>query len=361
MYPTHVALVPYGEEDVPTDELLHVASALQTQVTRDLGPIWDLSAVVSPFLRLEDVPAGYVPFAIVEELPKPWHGFHIVTDGQPLALIGYRKGWSLLASHELMELLCDPWGSRRLAGASLQEGQGQVEYLVEVCDPCQLEKYMIHDIHLSDFVTPDYYGTPASKGGRYSFTGSVKRPLEVRDGGYVTWRTPDGQIWQKSGGEKPRQLKGATFSRASIDSHPAKGRPDVADGLPRGGRSRGPHYGLEKSARRYGKRLKTDIDRILEQLGAKPPISTLKAIVTLLEEFSNEDSEVRTEFERNPEETLKRYKLDTPPNLDKLIPLAPPEHYCGVLAALEGGLGLGDPKLAAWLSTHAAFHHAGIE
>lgn len=355
MYPMHVALVPYSEGVVPTDELLLVASALQTQVTRDLGPLWDVDAVVSPFLRLEDLPPGYVPLAIVAGLPRPWHGFHVVEDGQPIGLIGYGKGWSLLASHELMELLCDPWGNRRLPGSSLRRGQGQVEYLVEVCDPCQHETYAIRDIEVSDFVTPAYYGTPAAPGGRYSLTGSIKRPLEVRRGGYLTWRRPNGQIWQKMGDDEPRALKEASFSRASVDSHAAGGRPDVADKLPKGRHSPGPHYQLEKAARQYGTTLKTSIDRLLEQLGAKPPAAGLEAIVKLLKELAKPDSAVRTAFEKDPAKTLKKFDLDPPANLDELIPLAPAPHYQGVLAAIDGGLRLGDPALATWLSTHGAF------
>jgi hypothetical protein len=360
MFPTHVALVPYDEGSPKIEELLHVSSALQTQVSRDLAPLWGISAVVSPFLRLEDVPPGYVALAIAEELPRPWHGFHVVEDGTPLALIGYGKGWSLLASHELVELLCDPWGNRRLPGLSLKQGQGQVEYLVEVCDPCQHETYTIGDVVVSDFVTPEYYGPRGSRGGRYSFTGSLKCALDLPKGGYISWRTSSGQIWQQAGGEEAGRLKHRTFSRAFMDSHPDRKVPDVADKLDKDWRKRGPHYGLKKSERDYGRDLKTIIDQLLRQRGVKAPRASLDAIVKLLKELANEDSNERAAFEKDPVKTLKKFNLDPPPKLDE-ITLASAEHYRGILAALKGGMGTGDPKLAEWLTTLAVHYPAGIE
>jgi hypothetical protein len=359
MFPTHVALVPYDEDSLKPQELLHVAAALQTQVTRDLGPLWNLSGVVSPFLRLEDVPPTYVPLAIVAGLPKPWHGFHIVADGQPLALVGYRKGWSLLASHELIELLCDPDGNRRCVGKSLIDGQGEVQYYVEVCDPCQYGHYMVRDVHVSDFVTPQYYGPRHSRRNRYSFTGSIERPLEVGNGGSLSWRTSDGEVWQKVGNDDPRQVQGITFSRAWLDGYEPDGDTDITANLSKPSRSQKPYYRPEQQARRHGAGLRKSIDRILEQLGARAPKTSLDAIVALLKELATDGSPTRDAYKDNPEKTLKRFKLD-PPRNKKPAPLAPAETYRGVLSALDGGLGLGDPKLAAWLSTHSAFFPAGI-
>lgn len=359
MFPTQVALVPYREGVVPSEELLHVAAALQTQVTRDLGPHWELDAVISPFLRLDDVPPGYVPFAIVDALPEPWHGFHILSDGQPLALIGYRGGWSLLASHELMEVLCDPWGNRSLPGASIAKDQGQVEYLVEVCDPCQHDRYTINGVTLSDFVTPAYYAPHEAKGGRFSLTGAVKRPLEVRKGGYLTWRTPNGEVWQKTGDTEPRRLEAVLFGRAAVDSHRAPGRSDVADKLPR---SQATRHTLDDQSRGYGKRLKAEINGVLAQMGVMARPADPDAIKRLLRELATKGSETRKAFKSDPEGVLREYGLDPPADALQLKQdLLSPDHYGGVLAALDGGSGLGDPQLAAWLSTHAVFFHAGIE
>jgi hypothetical protein len=274
-------------------------------------------------------------------------------------LIGYRKGWSLLASHELVEMLCDPWGVRTRHGKSLIHEQGHVEYLVEVCDPCQHEHYMVHDVHVSDFVTPEYYGPRAAQGGRYSFTGSVKGPLDVGDRGLLTWRTANGEIWQKAGGHDPKRVDVSAFSRASLSPDLGDAGTDITVDLSEPFRSRKPYYRLERATQRYGSRLKTSVDVILEQLGAKKPKARLDDIVRLLEELATPGSPTRDDFQADPEKTLKKFNLDAPRNIKKLR-LAPAETYRGVLAALYGGQGLGDPRLAAWLSEYAVFA-AGIE
>jgi hypothetical protein len=52
----HVALV---SQSVKLGDVMKVAAALQKQATRDVAPIWNLSATVDGFERLEDVPLDY--------------------------------------------------------------------------------------------------------------------------------------------------------------------------------------------------------------------------------------------------------------------------------------------------------------
>jgi hypothetical protein len=192
-----------------------VASALQTQVVRDFSPLWDVSAVVSGFRSLEDVPLGYIPMAVVNaRLPGNRRALHLTLGGAPFALVQYRFAWSLAASHELLELLCDPTGMATAVAPSLGDRhqaalgdrrdpkyvlQGDVEYLLEICDPCETSTYPINGVLVSDFVTPAFY-SGATQGGRYSFTGRVPAPLTLLAGGYITWRTPSPyeRVWQAS-------------------------------------------------------------------------------------------------------------------------------------------------------------------
>ena len=69
----HLALV--SETNLlDVSELTRVSAALQKQVLRDLCPIWELSATVDAFARLEDVPTGYWPIIVRDDigLPMPW-------------------------------------------------------------------------------------------------------------------------------------------------------------------------------------------------------------------------------------------------------------------------------------------------
>jgi hypothetical protein len=54
----HLAFVSESKAVKPAD-LMKVAAALQKQATRDLGPIWEISATVDAFNTLEDVPLDY--------------------------------------------------------------------------------------------------------------------------------------------------------------------------------------------------------------------------------------------------------------------------------------------------------------
>src|SRR5207244_12011882 len=75
------------------------------------------------------------------------------SDGQPYALVLYTQSWSLTASHETLEMLADPWGSRLVGGSSIQAGQGRVRYLIEVCDPCEAPR---SEEHTSELQSPDH-------------------------------------------------------------------------------------------------------------------------------------------------------------------------------------------------------------
>jgi hypothetical protein len=44
---------------------------------------------------------------------------------------------------------------------------------------------------VSDFYTPQYFDPVKSSGVRYSFSGQVRGPREVLDGGYLSWFDPE--------------------------------------------------------------------------------------------------------------------------------------------------------------------------
>ena len=118
MLTINVALVSEvaGHDD---SDVARVSAALQRQATRDFTPLWDVPATVDAFPRLEDVPVGYWPMIVETEINTPGAaGVHEDKDGQPLALIAMSDSWSLTASHEMLEMLADPFGKRVIPGNS---------------------------------------------------------------------------------------------------------------------------------------------------------------------------------------------------------------------------------------------------
>jgi hypothetical protein len=174
-----------------------VSAALQKQLTRDLGPVWELKGTVDAFESLDDVPVGYWPMIVSEEDLGDAAGIHEDKEGQPFALIKYDKGWSLTASHEMCEMLVDPFGNRLMPGQSPMPKQGRVEFLVEVCDPSEDTPfaYRVNGIVVSDFYTPNYFDPVAATGVRYSFTGAIKAPRQVLKNGYLSWHDPVSDHW----------------------------------------------------------------------------------------------------------------------------------------------------------------------
>jgi hypothetical protein len=197
MLPVHLALVSEVEGHDPGD-VSRVGAALQRQATRDFAPIWNVCATVDAFPRLEDVPIGYWPMVVETDIDVPGAaGIHLDKDGQPFALIAMSDSWSLTASHEMLEMLADPFGDRLIAGKSPKRDQGRVEFLVEVCDPSEAAEfaYTVNDILVSDFYTQHYFDPRHSPATRYSYTDAVERPRQVLRGGYLSWHDPVSDHW----------------------------------------------------------------------------------------------------------------------------------------------------------------------
>jgi hypothetical protein len=193
----NLALVTEVKGHDPSD-VAKVAAALQKQVTRDFGPLWEVQATIDAFPRLEDVPVGYWPLIVKDDIGQPGAaGVHLDKDGQPFALVTMSDSWSLTASHEMLEMLADPFGNRVIAGASPKRGQGRVEFLVEVCDPSEAAEfgYTSNDILVSDFYTPHFFDPVVSAATRYSFTGAITQPRAILRGGYISWHDPPSDHW----------------------------------------------------------------------------------------------------------------------------------------------------------------------
>ena len=199
-----LALVSESSQ-VDMSQLMQVSAALQKQASRDLAPIWEISATVDPFAKLEDIPDGYLPLIIQDDIGfSGAAGIHLDKDGQPYALITASSDmdtWSLTASHEMCEMLVDPSGNRQVTGDSPMPGQGRVSFIVEVCDPSEAADYAysVNGILVSDFYTPQFFDPMAAGGVRYSFTGKITAPRQVLRGGYLSWMEPQsGHLWQSN-------------------------------------------------------------------------------------------------------------------------------------------------------------------
>jgi hypothetical protein len=216
-------------------------AAIQKQVSRDFGPIWNINATVDAFATLEEVPLGYWPVIVQENLAADGAlGFHVDKNGQPYALVKHTDGWETTVSHETLEMLADPFGNRIVSCPSVKEGQGRVQYLVEVCDPSEAPQYgyTANGVLVSDFYTPHYFDPVGAPNVRYSFTGAITQPRQVLKGGYLSWFDPvSGHVFQEIYFDDAPEFRdlgamdaAAKSLRAEVDR--LTPRPQLTEGIP---------------------------------------------------------------------------------------------------------------------------------
>ena len=240
---------------------------------------------------------------------------------------------------------------------------------MEVCDPVEESTYKIGTVNVSDFVTPDFYGPKQDPDTftRYSFTGRAPAPLQVLEGGYITWATqgPKAGVFQALGkhlrkGGIPRAVApgdleitriGAApqvLSRSWIDANTdAK---QEAKQAPCGSVQ---FYLRPKPAPDAAKQH----DQIAAARDASDSPADLDRMLDLVRKL--QDPAFRTGFENDPRGTLDSLSIPSPSEFPAAgtalgWKLPPPERYRTLQTQLEQGHRVGynfsDPHFLLWLS-----------
>jgi hypothetical protein len=196
-------------KEVDPNLLSNAAQALNIQVTQHLPKYWSgITANVSSAPSIGALPGNSWPVFLVKSLPPGEGGFHMDKHNQPYAKVIAAPGdpsWTIDASHEIIEMLVDPYGNRMqtsqaiaIQGDGVIDASGTFDYLVEACDPCEANNfaYDIAGIEVSDFITPDFYDAAARAGTQYSYMGNITRPRQLLKGGYISYIGSDGQ-WRQ--------------------------------------------------------------------------------------------------------------------------------------------------------------------
>ena len=207
MIPKRIGLASRSRT-VSLADLTRVTAAINLQVQRDFQPIWNINASIVALPDPESIEPGVWPVFIVDDVGFGGAlGLHLTDNQQPYALVQAGRTWSLTASHECLEMLVDPSGNWLIPSSGITISQGDIkdlegskfEYLVEVADPSEApdNAYMIDDVLVSDFYTPHFFDHALSAGVRYSFSGKIRRPREILQGGYISWLNPELQRMQQ--------------------------------------------------------------------------------------------------------------------------------------------------------------------
>ena len=168
-------------------------------------------------------------------------GYHDLTtpDGRPISYVfakddekyGYNP--TITATHEIAEMIADPWISETFQISNTQF------FAKEVCDPCEADEFAYEikvepfpAVKVSDFVLPKWF-IPGST-GQFDFTKQIDQPLKILSGGYMSVFT-SGHGWTQitaqttgelvAAGEDPKDKKG--YSRLSKYGRDREGVPAV--------------------------------------------------------------------------------------------------------------------------------------
>jgi hypothetical protein len=196
------------------EEVRDATAALRRQLREDFCPVWAVDADIEFFEAQNDdsgqfvceVPRGWWWLVIGEQStdPKVFGRHALSKEGLPTAVVyadtsgANGPGWTVTASHELLEMLVNPWDNR----TAFDPGNGQPSfYSLEVCDPCQASRYEIGVVSVSSFVYPAFFVPPSMPTwrGPLARCGEVTEPLLPAgvDGSIGVYRISSGTGWER--------------------------------------------------------------------------------------------------------------------------------------------------------------------
>ena len=165
-----------------------VLPPLQKQVTNDFRAYWDIDCTLTFPGRDQPLPRGWWQIVVLDDPDQAGAlGYHeLSSQNTPLGKVfakldlQNRSSWTVTLSHELLEMLADPWINWCVVGSD------DKIYALEVADAVEADQlgYQIDGVLVSDFVTPAWFG-PA-EADRVDFRQHLSRELELASGGYVS-------------------------------------------------------------------------------------------------------------------------------------------------------------------------------
>lgn len=180
--------------NVSNKEMRAVTRSMQIQVLRDFVPVWGLAADVDFYEDEKNVPIDAWKLIVLDtEKDAEVMGYHELTeDGFPQGKVFVKDSidagvaWSITLSHELLELLLDPY-TDLMVMHNLDNKKVRL-YAYEVCDPVQDDWYVIGGVKVSNFVYPEWFESDAKNlGGKWDMLGKLKAPFTLTDGGYASY------------------------------------------------------------------------------------------------------------------------------------------------------------------------------
>ncbi len=204
-----VALINHATA-ISDAQMQPMVRALQLQVGKDFYPAWGINAILTHIYPPAKPPATSWVIGLFDDADQADAlGYHDVTPaGLPLAKVFVRTTMangasvSVVLSHELLEMLADPW-----INVWIMDAHNPSKFWIrEVGDPVEADAdgYPINGVQMSNFVLPSYFQPDLRLKPPYDFLHELTKPMpELRPGGYLSY-VEDGQMGQIFGAAHAR-------------------------------------------------------------------------------------------------------------------------------------------------------------
>jgi len=168
--------------DAAFDKLIRV---LQVYVDRHVAPAWGTPARL---VKSKGFVKGAWALAFLDDVDRPGvMAYHDLTpEGMPMSKVFVRTAEkngelvSVMASHELVEMLVDPGTNIAVLGPD-----GESFYYYETADPVEETFFKVSGVPMSNFVYPAYFESFRKRGSaQFDHMGLVKKPFQILPGGY---------------------------------------------------------------------------------------------------------------------------------------------------------------------------------
>ena len=198
---------------VLTDAQVQAAvAALQIQLDRDWQAAWGTTATLVFVSRTQGIPTGAWPIYVLDTSDVSGAlGYHDETaSGVPYGRIfakddiTYGYNWTVTLSHELLEMMLDPYVN--LTVFRQTTNTAGMLYAYEACDACEADNlgYQINGIQVSDFVWPAWFDNTITNtaGHRYDQMNHLTAPFQLYSGGYIgVFQVTNGSGWSSINAE----------------------------------------------------------------------------------------------------------------------------------------------------------------
>jgi hypothetical protein len=176
------------------DEVSQALTAFGKQANSDVSSAWGLDQVALEFVPSSETPsAAHWWLVVLDNSDQAGAlGYHdLTTAGLPISKVfagtdkQYGYNWTVTATHELIEMLVDPWLNLCAVGPDRRV------WAYEACDPVEADElgYEIDGVLVSDFCLPAWWEPPRD-GVPVDFRGHVTKPLQLAKGGYAQYLDP---------------------------------------------------------------------------------------------------------------------------------------------------------------------------